>query len=246
VSEPDIANFAIAGELTLSIVVAQLALEDGSAEEVDDGQFVDIPARHYRFTGTLDLCANDAWHVMMAGTRGVSAFRAEPGTYRCLWVLPDEAEQFDVSRERLVVRHAERQRFEAEQAAAETVAGAPPLVVQKSGRGAPTKYDWDEFSCELVVTTQIDGFPESQAALVRRMLQWFAARNQYPDHSTIKKKVALLWRRYHEALARLTMSMFHLSPSRVNFRGVDVSWSLARRAATGSDRRRSRPAFSRA
>ena len=25
------------------------------------------------------------------------------------------------------------------------------------------------------------------------------------------------------------MSMFHLSPSRVNFRGVDVSWSLARR-----------------
>jgi len=27
----------------------------------------------------------------------------------------------------------------------------------------------------------------------------------------------------------MTMSMFHLSPSRVNFRGVDVSWSLARR-----------------
>ena len=30
----------------------------------------------------------------------------------------------------------------------------------------------------------------------------------------------------------MTMSMFHLSPSRVNFRGVDVSSSLARRVRT--------------
>jgi hypothetical protein len=29
----------------------------------------------------------------------------------------------------------------------------------------------------------------------------------------------------------MTMSMFHLSPSRVNFRGVDVSLSLAQRVA---------------
>lgn len=203
VSESDIANFAIAGELTLSIVVAQLPLEDGSVEEVDDGHFVDMPERRFRFSGTLDLWAHDAWHVMMTGTHGVSAFRAEPGTYRCLWVPSDGEELFDVPRERLVVRHAERERFEAEQATAVVSTAPGPVVARGGKRGAPPKYDWDEFYCELAVSMQIDGFPESQAAIIRRMIEWFAARNQYPDPSTVKKKVALLWRRYHEALARM-------------------------------------------
>ena len=36
----------------------------------------------------------------------------------------------------------------------------------------------------------------------------------------------------------MTMAMFYRSPSRVNFRGVDVSWSLARRGSVlGADRR---------
>lgn len=203
VSELDIANFAIAGELTLSIVVAQLPIEEGSVEEVDDGHFVDMPERRFRFTGTLDLWAHDAWHVMMTGAHGVTAFRAEPGMYRCIWVPSDDAEHLDVPRERLVVRHGERERFEAEQAAAATSAEAPSVIARTSQRGAPPKYDWDEFYCELAVSLQIEGLPESQAAIIRRMEQWFAARNQYPDQSTIKKKVALLWRRYHEALERL-------------------------------------------
>lgn len=203
VSELDIANFAIAGELTLSIVVAQLPLEEGSVEEVDDGHFVDMPERRFRFTGTLDLRAHDAWHVMMTGAHGVTAFRAEPAMYRCIWVVSDDAEHLDVPRERLVVRHAERERFEAEQAAAVTSAEAPSVIARTSQRGAPPKYDWDEFYCELAVSLQIEGLPESQAAIIRRMEQWFAARDQYPDQSTIKKKVALLWRRYHEALERL-------------------------------------------
>lgn len=202
-SELDIANFAVAGELTLSIMVAHLPLEDGSVEEIDDGQFVDMPERRFRFTGTLDLWAHDAWNVMMTGTCGVTAFRAEPGTYRSLWVICDEAEQLDVPRERLVVRHAERERFEAAQAIAAVSTASAPAVARAGQRGAPPRYNWDEFYCELLVVMQIDGFPESQAAIIRRMEQWFAARNQYPDYSTVKKKVALLWRRYHEALARL-------------------------------------------
>jgi len=36
----------------------------------------------------------------------------------------------------------------------------------------------------------------------------------------------------------MTMSMFHLSHSRVNFRGVDVSWSLALRASPWPGRKR--------
>lgn len=203
VTELDIANFAIACELTLSIVVAQLPLEDGSVEEVDDGHFVDMPERRFRFSGTLDLWPDDAWHVMLTETHWVSSFRAEPGKYRSLWVPSDEDGRFDVPRERLVVRHVERERFEAVQATAGVTTAAGPVVAQSGKRGAPPKYDWDEFYCELAVSMQIDGLPESQAAIVRRMMEWFAERNQYPDLSTVKKKVALLWRRYHEALARL-------------------------------------------
>jgi hypothetical protein len=71
-------------------------------------------------------------------------------------------------------------------------------------RGAPARYDWDEFWCEVAVMLQVEGMPETQAALVRRMTGWFAARGHCPDHSTIKKKVSLLWRRHSEALARET------------------------------------------
>ena len=91
----------------------------------------------------------------------------------------------------------------AVQATAGVTTAAGPVVARSGKRGAPPKYDWDEFYCELAVSMQIDGLPESQAAIVRRMMEWFAERNQYPDLSTVKKKVALLWRRYHEALARL-------------------------------------------
>jgi hypothetical protein len=44
--------------------------------------------------------------------------------------------------------------------------------------------------------------PEAQAEFVRQMEDWFAKRGKYPDRSTIKKKVALLWRRFHKASTR--------------------------------------------
>lgn len=200
VTELDIANFAIAGELTLSVVVVRLPLEEGSVDEVDDGHFIDIPERQHWFTGTLDLWPHDAWQVMTAGGHEVGAFRAEPGRYRSLWSTGQETERFAVVRDRLVVRHAELERFEAAQEA------GPPdrtVAVRVGSRGALPKYDWDEFWCEVAVSMQIDGMPASQAAMVRRMEDWFATRDQHPDRSTVKKKIALLWRRHHEALARL-------------------------------------------
>lgn len=200
VTELDIANFAIAGELTLSVVVARLPLEEGSIEEMEEGRFADIPERQHWFTGPLDLWPHDAWQVMMAGSHEVGAFRADSGRYRSLWSTSQEAERFEVVRDRLVVRHAELERFEAAQEA-----GVPDRAVtmRVGSRGALPKYDWDEFWCEAAVSMQIDGMPASQAAMVRRMEDWFAARNQHPDRSTVKKKIALLWRRHQEALARL-------------------------------------------
>jgi hypothetical protein len=200
ISELDIANFAISGELVLSIVVVRLPLEEGSIEDVGDGDWASIPDRQHLFTGALDLRAHDAYEVMTAGSCDVSAFRAEAERYRSVGWRADDDPAFRVVRERLVLRPAELERFEAAQASA---ASAPAAPVRAVARGALPKYDWDEFWCEAAVALQIDGMPESQAAMVRRMEEWFAARDQHPDRSTVKKKIALLWRRHQEALARL-------------------------------------------
>ena len=205
VTEQDVANFVAADELTLSVVVSGLKVEKGSIEGVDEWDWCRVPEDQCYLSGAADLQQCQAWAALMNGRETIGSFKAEPGCYISIIARSEETGTIVVLRERLVVRHAERVRFEA----AQEIGAAPVSGVAVStaplptGRGAPTKYDWDEFSCELVITTQIDGFPESQAILVRRMMDWFAARNQYPDHSTIKKKVALLWRRYHEALARL-------------------------------------------
>lgn len=45
----------------------------------------------------------------------ISSFKAEPGRYIGIEARGDDAGTIVVSRERLVVRHAERLRFEAEQ-----------------------------------------------------------------------------------------------------------------------------------
>jgi len=204
VTDLDVANFAIGRELTLSVVAARLPVEEGEVDEVDDGHFVDIPERRHWFSGTLELWPQDAWQIMMDGSAGVSSFQAGPGRYRRVSSSTDTAE-FVVPRERLVVLHAELERFEAAQAASVAVVEPPPTPIQiAAARGAPTRYDWDEFWCEVAVMLQVEGMPETQAALVRRMTGWFAARGHCPDHSTIKKKVSLLWRRHSTALARET------------------------------------------
>jgi predicted RecA/RadA family phage recombinase len=109
-----------------------------------------------------------------------------------------------IDRSQLVVRHAELTRFEAAQGAVD----APPptmqlpTTLQVAGRGAPAKYKWDDFYCALAVMTHAEGIPETQTELTRRMMDWFAKQNLYPDLTTVKRKVATFWRQYHEAIAR--------------------------------------------
>ena len=56
------------------------------------------------------------------------------------------------------------------------------------------KYDWDAFWREVSRSILFGGVPESQAAFVRRMVDWFDSRGEHPDPSTIKKKLSPLWR----------------------------------------------------
>lgn len=190
--ELDVANFIAAGGLTLSLVVVGLPLEEGSIEEVDPGRFADLPERQSWFTGLLDLWSRDAWQVLTDERHTITSFRAESGRYRRFWCNSSETEGWEVSRDRLVIRHAELERFEAAQArmGGDLVTSAAPALQ----RGAAPRYDWDGFWTEALVSVVRDGCPSTLADFVRRMETWFASRDQHPDISTIKKKLTPAWR----------------------------------------------------
>ena len=200
-SEADIASYVVADELTISTVLAGQQLEFGAYEERPGGTVIRVPigARHH--TGSVDLLPSDGWHAIDEGQRKVSRFRAEPNRY--LEVAGDRGSDASllVRRASLVFNYAEVVRFET----ANGITPALDLVadVVPRRRGAPPQFDWDDFWVEVCHTVYVDGVPDSQGALVRRMDQWFAERMMKPPAtSTLKKKLIPLWRRISpEALA---------------------------------------------
>lgn len=204
ISEADLAGFVIEREITLSIVVASLLVEIGTIEEVDDKNWCSIPEERRHLSGALDLHPVNAWSILTEGSQVINSFKAADDGYISIEGREYENGELHVVRSQLIVRHAELVRFEAaqDQTAAPVAAVAPGAPVVLNGRGAPAKYKWDDFYCALAVMTHADGVPETQTELIRRMMDWFAKQNLYPDPTTVKRKVAIFWRQYHEALAQ--------------------------------------------
>ncbi len=204
ISEADLAGFVIEREITLSIVVASLLVEIGTIEEVDDKNWCSIPEERRHLSGALDLHPVNAWSILTEGSQVINSFKAAGDGYISIEGREYENGELHVVRSQLIVRHAELVRFEAaqDQTAAPVAAVAPGAPVVLNGRGAPAKYKWDDFYCALAVMTHADGVPETQTELIRRMIDWFAKQNLYPDPTTVKRKVAIFWRQYHEALAQ--------------------------------------------
>jgi hypothetical protein len=203
ISEADLAGFVIEREITLSIVVASLLVEIGTIEEVDDKNWCSIPEERRHLSGALDLHPVNAWSILTEGSQVINSFKATGDGYISIEGREYENGELHVVRSQLIVRHAELVRFEAtqDQTAAPVAAVAPGAPVVLNGRGAPAKYKWDDFYCALAVMTHAEGIPETQTELIRRMMDWFAKQNLYPDPTTVKRKVAIFWRQYHEAIA---------------------------------------------
>ncbi len=185
VTELDVANFVAANELTLS-VVAGLAVEKGSIEGMDDRNWFHVPEERCYLPGAADLR------------------KAEPARYMSITDRGEETGTIAVARERLVVRHAERVRFEAAQevGAAAASSGAVPAAPQPTARGAAPRYGWDAFWAKALVSMFQDGPPATLAEYVRRMEAWFADRGEHPDSSTIRKRLNQPRRRIAPQLER--------------------------------------------
>lgn len=197
ISEADLAGFVIERELTLSVVVAGIAVDVGTIEDVDGGDWYRIPEGRRHLSGAVDLIWRDAWHALTAGSQTIRSFNAEGERYADIADQGDEPGTYTVTRDRLVVRHAELERFEAAQAQvpqATPAAAASALSPSAAPRGPVPQYEWDAFWCQVAALMLFEGPPESLAALVRRMEAWFAGRPKQPDTSTIKKKLSPLWR----------------------------------------------------
>lgn len=94
------------------------------------------------------------------------------------------------------VTRTEAQRFERKHAPNEGVAPEGQARRRPPGPGAPPKYDWDTFFAAMTRRIFVDGLPKTQGELVREMLDWFQSRSgqQTPDESTVRRKVAMVWR----------------------------------------------------
>jgi hypothetical protein len=72
---------------------------------------------------------------------------------------------------------------------------------RSAGPGAPPRYEWDAFYAAITRRVHEHGIPATQAELIREMLDWFARRDDEhaPDESTVRRKVAVIWRELNRA-----------------------------------------------
>lgn len=190
VTRRDVADYALAGAITLSVPVVNLRVETGCYEEIIDGDWQRIPDGHRRLTGTADLSREDAWAIVKDGETVVSRFVAPANAYMDV-ALDDVTDAVTVTADDLVIGAEEVARFESTRTPEESTPAGPERA---ASRGARPRFDWDAFWIEVCRCIH-DGLPAPQGALVRDMLHWFSMSGASgPDASTVKKKLAPLWR----------------------------------------------------
>lgn len=72
----------------------------------------------------------------------------------------------------------------------------------RAHHGGASKWDWEGFYTALIRRVHARGLPQHKKDLVNEMLDWFEQRSdtgEAPDVSTIRKKVAAVWRELRAA-----------------------------------------------
>ena len=193
----DLATYAVGRELVISMVATGLQVEEGLIEKAVDGTEQRTRLWDRVLSGPVDLHGDDAWKIVQRGPQHVQRFVTDPGSYLEVRTSFEWADPLQVTVQDLVVRHAELVRFETAKgltAGREQPATPSVVVLSPRPRGAQPTHDWEACWVEICRTLYFDGVPESQAALVRRLQDWFEAQGKkVPDESTLKKKVKAVW-----------------------------------------------------
>ena len=198
ISVSDAAAYVLEAELVLSYAVAALKVEVSERDHDADGVPFLIPCGQRRHVGTLDLHRVDAFHVLTQGAEMVARFFSTDG--EVMEPLDDAGERCLVAVERsaLAVRHAEFERFEAQQVRLPSLdrTAADPDKGSRRGRGAPKKFDFEGVLCAMIVLVNAEGVPATQAEMINKMRAWFEQRlgpDNVPCDSSIKLRVVRFW-----------------------------------------------------
>ena len=206
-SAGDIAAYALEGELTLSLPVADLHAEVINAGNDQERKRAYLATGKCRYVGTVDLGRADAFNILQQGSAAVA--RVYPSDCDLLMLLnaAGDAEAMLVSAARLVVRHAEFEAFEKRFVTLPPLAEQDGARVERRGRprGAPAKYDWENWLCDMIVIVNEEGVPETQVQLIARAQQWFAVRlgpDNVPCETSIKRRLSRFWPRIKPDVGR--------------------------------------------
>lgn len=192
----DLACYAIDDVLLLSTVVNGVDAEIGEFLTGENGERVRAPHGRRRLSGVQHLFGYDIWPAFKGEAVILRRFRPEdPGGYIDIDVSEGGIR---AGLSDLIITRAERDRFEA----AHGLTGDPATPASpslqsrpRSGPGAPPRHDWDGFWITVCRQIHDNGWPTTQASMVRELMDWFATNaDQEPDESTVRKKVARLWR----------------------------------------------------
>jgi len=191
----DLGCYAIEDALVLSTVVNGVDAEVGQHVQGADGESFRASHGRRRLAGVHHLFGFDVWPVFKGANAVILRFRPEDAdTYI---EIEEPAEGIEIGLADLVVTRAERDRFEAEHGLNGAAAATPAALRAgpRAGPGAPVRHDWDGFWIAVCKHIHDNGWPETQAALVRNLMDWLSTNSDAaPDESTVKKKVSRLWR----------------------------------------------------
>jgi len=205
-SPSDIAAYALVGELSLSLPAAGVLVSYRNTNLDASRAPHAIACEQRQHIGTMELSRFDAFTALERGSADVSLFYTEDGDV----LEPVDAGgvscPLHVERAALVVRHAELAPFEARHAKLPpleaVVPGSPP---SERRRGAPTRYDWEGVLCEMIVVVNEEGVPATQAEMMKRMEDWFAARlgsDRVPSRNSLRTRVQRFWPRIQPDVGR--------------------------------------------
>jgi len=75
-----------------------------------------------------------------------------------------------------------------------TQIAAPQFTAKLERRGRKTKYKWEDFLTEIIVFADLDGIPDTQAKLEKKMAQWCVDNwGEEPSISVVRKRVSKIY-----------------------------------------------------